>query len=218
MVFLNKCLVCGKEVYKENLCKYHYFEKYIKGSKKIKKIKNFSIKFCPICLNFTYKNKKVSYNRLIKEIRERIKEIIDLDFKIEINERDKSLDIIIEPDLINYIVKIPIKIEVCKECSKIKAMDYNLIIQIRGKGKFIEKTYREIKGYLENREISIIKEEMNREGYDLFVYNKKLSISSFISFLSKKYSIKRSEKVISLDRQTSKLKKRITIVIREKDG
>jgi NMD protein affecting ribosome stability and mRNA decay len=208
-----RCLVCGKEAYKEGLCEEHYYELKFKKKKELKKIREKSLKVCPICGKVNFHGKiyrdEPSFRRKIEKWLEDLG-LIEHYQGYEIDEDELKLKFSVGS--IEHEEKIKAKFEVCKDCSKVKANFYNVVIQLRSKREGDEITLEKI---IKNNAIGYYSQR-SKDGIDFYVYYKKTNIYRLVGLLKKHWKVKVSSKLVTVDKQTSKQKKRFTISLREK--
>lgn len=185
------CIICGAEVFKENLCELHFIEK----NKLFEIPEKVNLKYCTNCGAYYD-------NRWVKDDLENI-----IKSKIKTNNRILRKEVDVKNNYAMFICKgyikpskkikeetkrIEIKIEKrkCDNCIKLLSGYYQAVFQIRGKRK--EKILKHLMNLLGSNEIIL---EKIKEGYDIKFIDKKKA--SKISGLLKGFSIKKSYKLIT---------------------
>ncbi|MBU5574932.1 MAG: NMD3-related protein [Candidatus Aenigmatarchaeota archaeon] len=180
------CYKCGKEAFKENLCKDHYIENILPSSLDIQII------ICKKCNKIFYHNRwsNISIEKIIKNSL-RLKNKIKIN---KINIKIPEIEIIFFlPELNQYIkknFKLKIIKKLCKDCLKILGGYYEAVFQFRG--KIPEWAIN----YIKSNE-DFIKLERKKEGLDFYILKRSSAEKISKYFMNKNCEIKKSFKLIT---------------------
>lgn len=137
---MNKCIVCGKkEVFKDHLCR----ECFIRQHPVVKSIKPFSIEMCVKCNRAIEKGRALPLEDSIREhLLKAIKlnddfELKKIDFNTRIDKNIVAIELSVKAVIDgknvkdNYLIEIPLKKGICKDCNKKDSKAYKGILQVR---------------------------------------------------------------------------------------
>jgi len=193
-----RCLLCGKETDKtiEGLC----LDCYIKKNPPLIKISPIVV--CKYC-------GKVKVGKVWKKID--IKKLVKVKPPYKLESIEDGIVLSLEGELFKFDYNVPINYGICPQCARQQSEYYETILQLRG-----ENAIKEALKIIGQRQYRISKYEEKEEGLDLYMVSYR-EAEKLVKELKQKINgiIKKTFKLHTRDKQTSKDIYRSTILFRE---